>query len=238
MKKLFFIILTFSYLFADTTVSILGGVSGIDKSFTYKGSTNNFKDDLGIDKLYIGGLRLNYMHKTTYLPDIFVDYLYFTSLNQTNTLNRDIIVDNTTFMANDTIKSKFNYNQINIAGYYSLFKNEISYLSLGAGFYGVIGSLNIESNTTYSKQNFKFYYPALFVKYTLETSHIRFGYYVFGASNDTDHLYNFNIYLGYKIDTLSFNIGYNRTRMKIKDYDSWYSDITTSGAYFEIMKKF
>ena len=87
--------------------------------------------------------------------------------------------------------------------------------------------------------NFKFYYPALYAKFMLHTKHFLFG---LGASGtkffSSDTVGKAEIFTGYKLKNISFKIGYKYTKMKIDNYDGWYSDLTTSGAYVEISKSF
>ena len=236
MKKfLFFLIITFSL--AQSNMNVNGGFNSIYGNFQYKGTQNSIKD-IGIDKIYNFGIRAN-IDDDSFIPGILADISYFTSFTKNTTLNKNIIIDNTSYNKNENINSKLNYTNINLIAYYTFFKTPISYLRLGAGFLGNIGSLKIDGNQKYSHINFKFYYPTLYTQFMLNTKHFLFG---FGGSGtglfSADTVGKVEIFTGYELKSVSFKIGYKYTKMKIDNYDGWYSDLTTSGVYFEISKSF
>jgi len=236
MRKFLFLMIFTVFGFAQS-VSVLGGINNIDGNFQYKGTQNSIKD-IGIDKIYNFGIKAN-IDDDSFIPGILADISYFTSFSKNTTLNKNIIIDNTPYNANEKITSKLSYTNINLIAYYTFFKTPISYLRFGVGFLGNIGSLKIDGNQKYSHINFKFYYPTLYTQFMLHTKHFLFG---FGGSGtglfSLDTLGKAEIFTGYKLKSVSFKIGYKYTKMKIDNYDDWYSDLTTSGVYFEISKSF
>ena len=67
----------------------------------------------------------------------------------------------------------------------------------------------------------------------LHTKHFLFGFRGSGTglfSSDTlgkAEIFTGYKLTGYKLKSVSFKIGYKPTKMKIDNYDGWYSDITT-----------
>ncbi len=243
MKRIvLFLFLVFGVGLSADDISLKIGYSKIiNDSFTYKGTKNYLKNDLNIKNLKLIGFNAN-LENQTKLPNINISYDYYFSSTKSNILPRNIIIDNTQFLANTNVDSSFYYHNISINGYYNLINhNEYvtsSKLSFGAGLYSIIGKLKINASTNiYTQENFKFYYPALFLNYKFRYYNITSGYKITGVVS-SDHLYNLNLYAGYIFGDYSFYIGYNRNKLKIKDYDGWYSDIVTSGIFFKISRKF
>jgi len=236
MIKFLFLIISVIFGFAQS-VSVIGGVNSIGGNFQYKGTQNSIKD-IGVDRIYNFGIKAN-IEDDSFIPGVLANIFYFTSFSKTTTLNKNIIIDNTPYNINEKITSKLNYTSINIIGYYTFFRTSISYMRLGAGFLGNIGSLKIDGNQKHSYINFKFYYPILYTKFMLHTKNFLFG---FGGSGtglfSSDTLRKVEVFTGYKLKSVLFKIGYKYTKMKIDDYDGWYSDLTTSGVYLEITKSF
>jgi len=236
MKKfLFFLIITFA--FSQNNININGSFNTIDGNFKYKGTQNSIKD-IGIDKLYSFGIKAN-IDDNGFIPGILADISYFTSFSKNTILDKNIIVDNTPYNANEKITSKLNYTNINLIAYYTFFKTSISYMRLGAGFLGDIGNLKIDGEQKYTHINFKFYYPALYTRFVLHNKHFMFGFGGIGTGVfSSDTVAKAEVFVGYKLNSFSFKTGYKYTKMKIDNYDNWYSDFTTSGVYFEISKSF
>ncbi len=236
MKKILFCLIA-ALAFAKSNINIYTGFNSIQGTFKYKGTQNNIKD-IGINNIYNIGIKVN-MDNKSFIPGFFADISYFSSFFKNNTLNKNIIIDNIAYHIHKNITSKLTYANIKLVAYYSFLKTKISYMKLGAGFYGIIGHLKVAENQKYSDINFKFYYPSLYVKTLIHPNNFQFGFETIGTRIfRKDNAYSLNIFGGYKINTLLFNIGYKHTKMKINNYDSWYSNITTSGVYFEISKSF
>jgi len=235
MKKIVFLIM---FVFAFGNDFLLNiGANKLDNSFEYKGTNTKFKD-IGIDKLYNIQLKAN-VSTIKKFPDIYLNLSYFTSFTQNHTLTKNIIIDNTAFGTEEKISSKFSFTNINLALYYPIWRGNNFYLNLGGGFYGIIGSLKVSSNADYTNLDFKFYYPGAYLDYKFFTQKYQLGYNVFANLDNNDRVYTLNIYGGYYLSkNIVFNIGFKHTKMKIEDYDRWYSDLTTSGVYLEMSKKF
>jgi len=235
MKKIIlFIIFVFAF---GNGFSLNVGANKLDNSFEYKGTNTEFKD-IGIDKLYNFELKAE-ISTIKKLPDIYLSLSYFTSFTQNYTLTKNIIIDNTAFETEEKISSKFCFTNINLALYYPIWSGSNFYLNLGGGFYGIIGSLKVSSNADYAKLNFKFYYPGAYVDYKFFTQKYQLGYNMFANINSDDRVYTLNIHGGYHVSkNIFFNLGFKHTKMKIEDYDGWYSDLTTSGVYLEMSKSF
>ena len=236
MKKIANLLLLASLSFAQVNVSfIVGQTPKVEKSITYKGTKNYLRSDFDIEKFDEVGLKISV--KKENFPGFFIDYYYFNSSTQLNVLKRNIIIDDLTYSAGDSVKTRIYMHHINAGVFYRM-KADTNIFDIGFGFYTVLGNFYIRDANQYTNLDFDFYYPSLFLKYNKSFSRFNVGGSFFRSIRD-DNVYNLNLYVGCEFQNKwFFNIGYNRIRMNIDDYDEWSSKITASGIFAQIGKKF
>jgi len=205
----------------------------------YKGTEVDVKDDLHLSDKSKITLSATLRHDIPPLPDLKVDYLRVKT-SGTGRLSKTITFGDTTFTANDTIKTDFKADQFDFTFFYTPVEKENFAFRWGLGVKYLTGYVNIKSLSSgaYSDTDYDIPVPYLFLGGDLKFALLRAGFEGKGLAYSGSYFYDWKLFVGLEKGRFFVNAGYRYQRLKIDDVEDFSSDLKIKGFFGEVGIKF
>jgi outer membrane protein len=244
MKKLP-LVLAFSFLtplaHADRVLGFYAGVGSWLSDYDGKaGDPAVTLKDLGVKEHYNNYFYVAIEHPIPFIPNVRLTQISITS-SQTGTVTKSFTIGNTTYVANETVKSDFDLSHRDATLYYQLLDNWIN-LDLGATVRKFDGYVRTESTKSNEKLIIDMALPMMYAKAQFDLPFTGLSAGVEGnyASYQSNSISDYTAKLTYLFDSyvdVGVEVGYRKMSVKISD-NNLKADMTLKGPYAALIAHF
>lgn len=198
----------------------------------YKGSSIDLEKDLGYGDLNTNFLWASFEHPVPLIPNLKIQHTTIDE-DSSNTLDRNIEFDRTTYSASSVINSGLKLNQTDFILYYELLDNWVNF-DFGINGKYLDAQVTISDSTNSSSKDLAYVIPMVYAKakfdlpfsgLSVETDVSYIGY-------DANNFYDLKGGVSYETSFgLGATVGYRYEKLELDDLSEVYSDIEISGAY-------
>jgi outer membrane protein len=244
MKKLP-IVLAFSLLaplaHADRVLGLYAGVGSWLSDYDGKaGNPSITLNELGVKEHYNNYFYVAIEHPIPFIPNVRLTQTNITS-SQTGTITQSFTIGNTTYAANETVKSDFDLSHRDATLYYQLLDNWINF-DLGVTARKFDGYVHTDSTSASEKLTIDMTLPMAYGKaqFDLPFTGLSAGIEGNYASYQGNSLNDYTAKLTYLFDSLvdiGVEVGYRKMSVKVSDNDLE-ANMTLKGPYAALIAHF
>jgi outer membrane protein len=244
MKKLP-IVLAFSLLaplaHADRVLGLYAGVGSWLSDYDGKaGNPSITLNELGVKEHYNNYFYVAIEHPIPFIPNVRLTQTNITS-SQTGTITQSFTIGNTTYAANETVKSDFDLSHRDATLYYQLLDNWINF-DLGVTARKFDGYVHTDSASANEKLTIDMTLPMAYGKaqFDLPFTGLSAGIEGNYASYQGNSLNDYTAKLTYLFDSLvdiGVEVGYRKMSVKVSDNDLE-ANMTLKGPYAALIAHF